>query len=192
MNVKYFKTKAGLRNWYEKNHNRLSVQWIGFYRKDSGYKSITYPEALEEALCFGWIDGLKKSIDSIRYCQRFTPRKPRSSWSRINIKKAEELIKKNLMSEPGLQAFNNRDRKKTDRYSFEQSKEIKLSAGFLRKFKANKKAWVYFSSMPEGYRKTSVWWVISGKQEITQIKRLDTLITDSEAGRKIGPLRNKK
>jgi uncharacterized protein YdeI (YjbR/CyaY-like superfamily) len=188
-NIKYFKTAGELRKWFEKNHNKLTEQWVGLYKKGYESKGVTYLEAVDAALCFGWIDGITKRIDGEKYCQRFTPRKKTSTWSAVNILKVNDLTKKGLMHEAGLKAFNERDRSRTSLYSFEQ-KEIKLPPAYEKKFKANKKAWGSYQKMPPGYRRISAWWVISAKQEETRLRRLDTLIADSEAGVKIKPLRS--
>ena len=187
-NIKYFKSQAELRKWFIKNHSKLTEQWVGIYKKGSGKPTVTYSESVDEALCFGWIDGIAKGIDKEKYCQRFTPRKPKSAWSAVNIKKVKALIEKKLMHPAGLKVFNERDKSQANLYSFEQ-KSIILSPELEKKFKHNKKAWVNFNTMPPGYRRTAIWLVISPKQEATRLKRLDALIKDSEAGRKIKQLR---
>lgn len=183
-NIKYFKTEENLRKWYMKNHNKLTEQWIGYYKKTSGKPGITYSQAVDQALCFGWIDGIAKGIDENQYCQRFTPRRPNSIWSAVNLKKVDALIKKKLMTPAGMKIYNERNKDKTNMYSFEQNKH-ELPAIYEKKFKANKKAWENFHKMAPSYRKPAIWWVISAKQEETQLRRLATLIEDSEAGRKI-------
>lgn len=190
--VKFFKTPADLRKWFEKNYQKSKEQWIGFYKTDSGKQSITWSQSVDQALCFGWIDGIRKSIDDKSYTIRFTPRKPTSVWSRINIKKVAELKKFGLMTKEGLNLFENRDTKKSSLYSFEQGKNPKLPGAFMKKFKSNKKAWEYFSSQAPWYQRTSTWWVISAKREETRMKRLEQLINDCENGRRIGLLRNNK
>lgn len=186
INIKFFKTSADLRAWFEKNYKKKQEQWIGYYKKDSGKPSITWPESVDQALCFGWIDGLRKSIDERSYTIRFTPRKPTSIWSAINIKKVIELKKLGLMTDAGLDLFEKRDGKKIVQYSFEQRKNQKLPAAFVKKFRANKRAWDFFSSMPPSYQKTTTWWIVSAKQEETRVKRLSLLIADSEQGRRLG------
>lgn len=182
--VTYFKTPAALRKWFEKNHSKKPELWIGYYKKASGKESVTYKQALDEALCFGWIDGIVKGIDEDKYCQRWTPRRATSIWSAVNINKVKALIESGKMTPAGLKAFNERDVKRTNMYSFEQ-KSLELPSQFEKKFKANKKAWANFQAMPPSYKKPAIWWVISAKQEATQMKRLDTLIADSEAGKRI-------
>jgi uncharacterized protein YdeI (YjbR/CyaY-like superfamily) len=183
----FFKTPSEWRKWLEKNHHKETELWVGFYKTSSGKPSITWPKSVDEALCFGWIDAIRKSIDEESYVIRFTRRKPKSIWSVVNIKKVEELIKKGLMMEAGLTIFKARDEKKSKIYSFEQEK-VELDKNYEKQFKANKEAWKYFQSMPLSYRKPATHWVMSAKQETTRLKRLDTLIRDSEAGRKIKPL----
>jgi uncharacterized protein YdeI (YjbR/CyaY-like superfamily) len=190
-NIKYFKTQADFRKWLERNHAKADFLWVGFHKKASGKKSITYHEALEEALSFGWIDGLRMPNDEYTHTIRFTPRRKGSIWSAINIKKMNELIEAGVVHSSGLKAFNERDPKKTNLYSSE-NRDAKLPAAFEKHFRANKKAWEWFQGKPNGYRKTAAWWVISAKQDQTRIKRLETLIEDSEAGRTIKPLTRKK
>ena len=176
------------RKWMEKHHDKVSELWVGFYKKNSGKDSITWPQAVDEALCFGWIDGIRKSIDSVSYMIRFTPRKSTSIWSAVNIKRAKELMELGLMHPAGIAIFKNRDERKANRYSFEQ-KSVKLDENYEKKFRENKKAWDHFQSMAPSYRKTASWWVMSAKQEETRLRRLNILIKDSQLSQKIGPLR---
>ena len=180
--ITFFKSQSDFRKWLEKNHNKAAELVVGFYKVGTGKKSIGYKESVDEALCFGWIDGVRRRIDDESYSIRFTPRRTGSIWSRANIKRAGELEKLGLMKEPGLKIFHSFDKKKTNRYSFEQ-KTVTLSSEFEKQFKANKKAWEYFQSMPPSYRKPAMWWVMSAKQEETRIRRMNTLIADSEAVR---------
>ncbi|MFZ4620613.1 MAG: YdeI/OmpD-associated family protein [Bacteroidota bacterium] len=168
-----------------KNSESSLELWIGFYKKDSGRPTVTYLEAVDEALCFGWIDGIRKSIDGISFTNRFTPRKKTSHWSAVNIKRVGELKKLKLMQTSGLKAFDERNGMGTQQYSFEQRNDPKLPPVLLKQFKANKKAWQYFSSLAPWYQRSSIWWVISAKREETSLKRLNTLIIDSENGRTI-------
>jgi len=188
MEVKFFKSPRELRNWFEKNYDKKQEQLIGFYKKDSGKLSITYPEALDEALCFGWIDGVRKSIDEERYMIRFTPRKPNSYWSTVNIKNIERLKKLGRMCPSGLKVFESRDKEKSEKYSFERA-NVKLNSNYEKQFKANKKAWEFFQSMPPSYKKVTALWIMSAKQEETRLRRLGQLIQDSENRQKIPPLR---
>ena len=191
-NIKYFKTPADLRSWFEKNHQKKREQWIGYYKKDSGTPSITWPESVDQALCFGWIDGVRKSVDDKRYTIRFTPRRTTSIWSVINIKRVKELKKLGLMKREGLTLFELRDGKKSNRYSFEQRKNPVLPLRYKKIFRSNKNAWTFFSTQPPWYRKASVWWIISAKQEKTKMQRLERMIRDSETGISIPVLRRKK
>ena len=188
MNPVFFKSPAHLRKWFEKNHDTQDELWIGFYKKDSGKVAVTYKEALDLALCFGWIDGIRKSVDGESYTNRFTPRRSTSIWSNVNIKRVNELIEMGLMHAAGMAAFERRTVEKSGVYSFEEKKRA-LDPAFVRKFKANKKAWAYFTSQPPWYQRTSSHWVMSAKQEATRQRRLKTLIEDSANGATIGPLK---
>lgn len=191
MDIKYFETAAELRQWFEKNHDKLDEVQIGFFKKKTGKKSITYNEAVDQALCFGWIDGVRNTIDDERHVIRFTPRRPKSNWSAININKVQELIKAGLMHPSGLKAFNERDLAKTNQYSHEALNPGKFDEADEQLFRANEKAWQGFMAMPPSYRKAAIWWVVSAKQEATRKKRLLTLIEDSAQGRKVKPLTRK-
>ncbi len=182
--ITFFKSQLDLHKWLDKNHVKKNELWVGYFKIGTGKKSISYKESVDEALCYGWIDGIRKSLGNESYTIRFTPRKPNSIWSRVNIKRADELEKLGLMNVHGLKRFNERDEHKTNRYSFERY-NVKLNSGYEKKFKANKKAWQHFQSMPPSYQKPALWWVVSAKQEETRLRRLDTLINDSKAGRKI-------
>ena len=186
MKPKCFATPKDFRTWLEKHHADTAELWVGFYKKDSGRASITWPESVDEALCVGWIDGLRKSIDGRRYMIRFTPRKVASIWSAVNTRRAAELIKAGRMRPAGVRAFQGRDPKKTNLYSFEQRKAAELAPPLEKRFKANGKAWKFFQSQPDGYRRVAVFYVMSAKQEQTRVRRLDILIRDSAAGRRLG------
>jgi uncharacterized protein YdeI (YjbR/CyaY-like superfamily) len=183
----FFPTQSDLRKWFEKNHNKADELWVGYYKKSTGKPSITWQQSVDEALCFGWIDGIRKSMDENSYKIRFTPRRKGSIWSAVNTKRIKELIKLGLVKPSGLEAFSNRDEKKTKKYSFEQGK-VKLPEEYEKKFKANKKAWEYFQKLPTYAKRVSTWWIISSKKQETKLNRLDTLIKCSEEGRKIPPL----
>ena len=165
------------------------MQWIGFYKKDSGRPSITWPEAVDEALCVGWIDGLRKTIDEKSYKIRFTPRKTTSTWSAVNIARVAELEKQGRMRPGGLNAFAARAEAKSGIYAYENRKSAVLDKASELQFRSHPKAWEFFQQQPAGYRTTAAWWVISAKQEATRQKRLRTLMADSAAGRRIGQLR---
>jgi uncharacterized protein YdeI (YjbR/CyaY-like superfamily) len=183
----YFATQTEFREWLEENHNKETELFVGYYKVGSGRQSMTWSESVDQAICFGWIDGIRKSIDEESYCIRFTPRKPKSIWSAINIKKVEELTKKGLMKPSGLTAFKLLEANKSKIYSYE-NEEIKFPEDLEQLFKSNNKAWEFFQAMPQSYRKPATRWVLSAKQESTRFKRLQELITDSEAGRKIKPM----
>lgn len=179
MQPKFFKTQNDLRNWFEKNHKKLDGQWIGFYKKHTGKQSITWSESVDQAICFGWIDGLRKSIDDESYMIRFTPRKPDSNWSAVNITKVEELTKLGLMKPEGIEAFKKKKDHKSKIYSYEQ-KEVKLDKKLEDIFKKNKKAWNFFNKkLAPSYRKVSIRWVMSAKREETRMNRLKILIDSS-------------
>jgi uncharacterized protein YdeI (YjbR/CyaY-like superfamily) len=183
----FFSTQAAFRKWLEKNHGKEAELLVGFYKVNSGKPSMTWTESVDEAICFGWIDGVRRSIDEESYSIRFTPRKSTSIWSAINIKKVEELTQKKLMHPSGIEAFSRRKEHKSRIYSYEKEAE-KLTKEFEKKFKSDKKAWRYFQSMAPSYQRTAIHWVMSAKQEITKIKRLDELIKDSNAEHKIKSL----
>lgn len=180
----FFPNSKDFRKWFEKNHKNAKELLVGFYKVTSGKKSITWPESVDEAICFGWIDGVRKSIDTESYSIRFTPRKPTSIWSAINIKKVEELTKKGLMHQAGVAAFSKRQEKRSAVYSYEKEPEI-LSPEFLKKLKATKKAWAFFKTMAPSYQRSCVHWIMTAKQEATKLKRLEELINDSAMERKI-------
>ena len=188
MKPKFFTNPLKFRNWLEDNHNRKKELLIGFYKKSSGKPSISWPESVEQALCFGWIDGIRKSIDAESYSIRFTPRKPRSTWSAVNIKKVEELKKLGLMKPAGLAAYSRKEENNSNIYSFEQ-RIVQFDPRYEKTFKKNKKAWNNFQLQAPYYRKTVTHWVMSAKQEKTRLKRLNTLIKDSKAGLKIKEMR---
>ena len=183
MTVVFFATSADFRAWLEVNHNKSTEVLLGLYKKDTGKPSITWPEAVDQALCFGWIDGVRKSIDATSYTIRFTPRKPRSRWSLVNIKRVAVLTDLGLMRSEGIKAFEQRTEEGT--YSYEQRDSAVLSDGLEQSFRANQKAWAFFQSQPPSYRKTAIWWVISAKRDDTRHKRLAQLIDDSEHERPI-------
>ena len=177
----FFATQDEFRQWLETNHDKESALIVGFYKVNSGKPSMTWSESVDQALCFGWIDGVKHSLDQDSYQIRFTPRKKNSIWSAVNIKKVEGLIEKGLMRNAGLVSFNHRTEDKSKIYSFE-NEEVKFSPELEAIFKSNKAAWDYFQSLAPTYRKPSSNWVMSAKQESTRLKRLHELIADSEKG----------
>jgi uncharacterized protein YdeI (YjbR/CyaY-like superfamily) len=189
--IKIFNTSAEFRKWLEENHDCVAELWLGFYNQRTDKKSITYREALDEALCFGWIDGVRKSIDETTYKQRFTPRRPKSYWSAVNIGRAGELAKFGRMAAaPGVKAFEQRT-SDSGKYSFE-SRPKKLPLAYERQFKGNCAAWEFFRAQAPWYQRTSSFWILSAMQEETRQRRLATLISDSEKGRTLSMLTPKK
>jgi len=184
MKITYFRTPADLRKWLEKHHDKEQELQVGYYKKGSGKPSITWPESVAEALCFGWIDGIRRSVDEESYTIRFTPRKRTSTWSSININLAEQLIKQGLMQPAGLAAFKLRRENRSGIYSYEQ-RTASLPEPYLRRLKKHKAAWKFFHAQPAWYRKQIGWWVVSAKQEETKLKRLEKLISESAAGRRV-------
>ncbi len=187
MKPTFFSTPEKFRQWLEKNHERENELLVGFHKKDSGKKSITYGEALDEALCFGWIDGVRRSFDETSYTIRFTPRKPRSIWSLVNVNHVERLKKTGRMAEPGLRAYALRDPKRTGIYAFE-NKPREFSPEFEKKFRANKGAWEFFQSEPPSIRRTCIFWVMSAKKDETRLRRLEQLIESSAKGERRGTM----
>ena len=184
MNPKFFKTPSAFSKWLAAHHATAKELWVGFYKKGSGKLSIDWPESVDEALCFGWIDGIRKRIDEQSYMIRFTPRKPTSVWSAVNVKNVEKLVKENRMQPAGLKAFEARKENRSGIYSYEQ-RSAELVEPYLGKMKRNKAAWKFFQAQPAGYRKIMNWWVVSAKQEATRLKRLDKLIEESAQGRRM-------
>lgn len=184
----FFPTQNDFRKWLQKNHKTATELIVGFYKVGTKKPSLTWSESVDQALCFGWIDSVRRSIDSESYCIRFTPRNLNSIWSDINIKKVEELSKKGLMQAAGLEIFAKRKEHKARIYSYEQ-KNVSLPVDFEKLFKTNKKAWLFFKSQPASYQKAAIHIVISAKQETTKLKRLKELISASEAGDKIKSLK---
>lgn len=180
---RFFRSADELRAWLEKAHDSVSELWIGFFNQRSGQTGITYKQALDEALCFGWIDGVRKSVDEGRYMQRFTPRKARSIWSLVNIKRVGELKALGRMCAPGLAAFARRDEKQARAHSFERA-NVRLSGALERRFRANAPAWAFFQSQPPGYRRIATFFVMSAKKDETRLERLATLIALCEKGRR--------
>ncbi|HEV2118172.1 MAG TPA: YdeI/OmpD-associated family protein [Terriglobales bacterium] len=192
MKPKFFASPNLFREWLAKHGSNSQELWVGFHKKNSGTPSITWPEAVDAALCFGWIDGVRKSLGDASYTIRFTPRKPKSTWSAVNIKRVEELTKSGLMQPSGMQAFQQREEKKSGIYSYEQRQAARLSPTHERGFRANKKAWEFFQRQPPWYRRVAAFWVVSAKKEDTRQSRLARLIEDSWRGRTIPPLTRSK
>jgi uncharacterized protein YdeI (YjbR/CyaY-like superfamily) len=181
---KFFKTPADFRKWFEAHHVSAPELWVGFYKKASGKPSITWPQSVDEALCFGWIDGIRKSIDDVSYKIRFTPRQSRSTWSAVNIKRAQQLIDQGLVRPAGLKAFAAREENRSGIYSYEQ-RTPELPNQYGKKLKKDLAAWKFFQAQPPSYRKAANWYVLSAKKEETRLKRLDALIEYSAKGQRI-------
>src|SRR6266851_2610627 len=184
----FFAKSSEFRAWFEKNHDKASEIWVGFHKKDSGKLSITGPEAVDQALCFGWIDSVRRSVNDTSYANRFTRRKARSIWSAINIRRAKELMSLGRMQPAGIKAFEQRSDERSAIYSYEQRQSAKLSGAFEKQFRANKKAWKFFRAQAPWYQRVAAFWVVSAKKDDTRLKRLPKLIEDSENGRTIPPL----
>jgi uncharacterized protein YdeI (YjbR/CyaY-like superfamily) len=174
----YFQTPAAFRQWLHDNHAVKTELLVAFHKKSSNKPSITYHQALDQALCFGWIDGVRKSLNSTSYTIRFTPRKPKSYWSNVNTARANELLRQNLMHPHGAKVFAARDLAVTNRYSFERQ-TAKFPPAFLRQFKSHPPAWHFFESQPPYYQRIATFWVVSAKQDATRQRRLQTLIVTS-------------
>jgi len=183
--VIFFPTPPHFRNWLEQNHARAKELWVGFYRKDSGRPSITWPESVDEALCFGWIDGLRKAIDAQSYKIRFTPRRTRSYWSLINIARAQELTRAGRMHPAGKKAFLQRTPERSGNYSYENRKNAKLDKRTERQIRSSPAAWKFFQSQTPSYRHAITWWVMSAKKEETRAKRMAKLIEQSARGKRL-------
>lgn len=178
MNVTFFRTSSDFRRWLRNKHAKEEELWVGYYKKDSGKPSITWPESVDEALCFGWIDGIRKSVDEISYKIRFTPRRGGSIWSANNIRRAQALRKEKRMKPAGLEAFADRRENKSGIYAYEQLRP-KLPKLYQHTLDKNKKASAFFQAQPPGYRKLMVWWIVSAKKEETRMKRLQRLMAES-------------
>lgn len=182
----FFPTASSFRKWLEKHHAAERELLVGFHKVGTGKPSITYPQALDAALCYGWIDGMRRSLDATSYTIRFTPRKRDSVWSAVNIRHVARLQAAGLMQPAGLKVFRERDRKKARLYSFE-NRPRRLDAAYAKTFKANRRAWTWFEAQAPWYRRTATWWVMSAKREETRARRLAALITSSAKGAKAPP-----
>jgi uncharacterized protein YdeI (YjbR/CyaY-like superfamily) len=181
----HFATAADFRRWLEKNHARAPELLLGLYKKSSGKGGLTYPEAVDELLCFGWIDGVKRRVDDEVYTHRITPRRPGSIWSLVNVRHVGRLTKAGRMHAAGKKAFVARREDKTGIYSFENRPQA-LPAAYEKIFHAKPEAWTFFMAQPPGYRRLAIYKIVSAKQEATRQRRLAQLIADSAQGRRIG------
>jgi uncharacterized protein YdeI (YjbR/CyaY-like superfamily) len=188
----YFSSPGDFRAWLEEHHEAETEVWVGYWKKATGKPSLVWSEAVDEALCFGWIDGVLRGIDDERHVQRFTPRKPASNWSAINVAKVERLRAEGRMRPAGEAAFARRRDDRSGIYSYEQRHNARLEPGEQARFEANAAAWEYFSARPPSYRKPALWWVVSAKKPETRERRLATLIEQSAAGEPINQLRPRK
>jgi uncharacterized protein YdeI (YjbR/CyaY-like superfamily) len=179
MKPTYFRTPAEFRKWLATNHARKQELLVGFYKKDSGKPSLTWPESVNEALCYGWIDGIRKNAGADSYTIRFTPRRHGSFWSNRNIANVKRLIKEKRMRPTGLKAYEERKGERSGAYAFEQSQIADFDAALLKRFKANNEAWTFYNDQPPGYKRTMRHWVVSAKKEETRFKRLDRLVAVS-------------
>jgi len=183
--TRFFATPEDFRKWLKAHHENTRELWVGFYKKGSGRPSITWPESVDEALCVGWIDGLRKTIDAKNYKIRFTPRKTTSNWSAVNIGRAKELTKQGRMRPAGHKAFELRKEEKSGIYAYENRKSAVLGEAAEKRFRSRPKAWDFFQSQPASYRQRTIWWVVSAKKEETRQQRLERLVAAAKAGRRI-------
>jgi uncharacterized protein YdeI (YjbR/CyaY-like superfamily) len=181
----FFPTPADFREWLEAHHDKFKELIAGFHKTGSGKPSITWPESVQVALCFGWIDGVRKSLNETSYTIRFTPRRPTSTWSAININFVQELTKKGLMHPAGLKAFAARNAKKSGIYAYEQRKTARFTRAQAKQFRANKAAWEFFRSQAPWYQRVCTYRVISAMREETKVKRLSELIEHSRNRRRL-------
>ena len=186
--ITYFGSPGELHDWLAANHDSARELHVGFYKRGSGKAGLTYAGALDEALAYGWIDGVRRRVDDERWTIRFTPRTARSIWSAVNIKRAGELVELGRMQAAGLAAFTERDRGRENQYSFENP-DRELGEAYEARFQANEKAWAFFQTQPRSYRQPAIWWVISAKKEETRERRLATLIEDSANGLRLAQMR---
>jgi len=184
MKPTFFKTPAAFRAWLQKHHRTADELWVGYWKKSTGRPTITWQESVDEALCFGWIDGIRKSVDAHSYMNRFTPRKTGSFWSATNTKRAQELIRLGRMRAAGRTAFEARDAKRTVAHHAVRDNP-RLDKAREAAFKTYRTAWEFFQAQPPGYRRLAIWWIVSAKREETRTRRFDQLIAISAAGRRL-------
>ena len=187
--AKYFKCSDELRRWFEENHNTSIELILGYYKKATNKPSVTWSESVDQALCFGWIDSIKRTINKERYCIRFTPRNPKSHWSAVNIAKVKTLKAAGLMKKEGLEAFSKMDPKNSEKGSYESRQYSTLSKKYVLELKKNKVAWQHFSQLAPGYKRNTIHWIMSAKREETISRRLKILIESCENGQLIPLLR---
>jgi uncharacterized protein YdeI (YjbR/CyaY-like superfamily) len=183
-----FERPQDFRAWLEQHHDSEAELWVGYHKKGSRKPSMTWPESVDEALCFGWIDGIRKRVDAERYMIRFTPRRARSIWSAVNIARVAVLTEEGRMRPAGIRAFEARREDRSGIYSYEQRDGAKLDPAFEKRFRAKKRAWASFEAMPKSYRQAAIRWVMTAKKQQTRERRLATLIESAAAGRTVPPL----
>jgi len=181
----FFPEPARFGAWLEKHHAGARELWVGFHKKGTDRTSLTWPESVDEALCFGWIDGVRRSFDGESYVIRFSPRKATSTWSAINIRRMGELVAAGRVRPPGLEAFAKRSEARSGTYSYEQRANAKLTAALEKRFRADREAWTFYQAQPPWYRRTCTWWIVSAKKEETRLRRLMSLIESSAKGRRL-------
>ena len=184
----FLATSDDFRAWLEENHGTATEVLVGLHKTATGRPSMTWTESVREALCFGWIDGIRRSLGDEAYTIRFTPRKPSSNWSALNVRHVEELIREGRMTPTGLAAYEARRPERTGIYAFEQRHAARLGREQEKRFRADRKAWEFFQAQPVSYRQTAIYWVVSAKRDETRARRLDALIADSAAGRRLARL----
>jgi uncharacterized protein YdeI (YjbR/CyaY-like superfamily) len=184
----YFTSPDELRHWFNANHETATELWLGSYKKAAGKPTVTWSEAVDEALCVGWIDSVRYSLDPERSAQRFTPRRKGSNWSAVNIAKVKAMTEEGRMRPAGLVAFKARTEERSAIYSYEQRHLAALEADEEASFRANEIAWERFQALPPSYRRTAIYWVVTAKKPETRVRRLATLIEDSAAGRRLKQL----
>jgi uncharacterized protein YdeI (YjbR/CyaY-like superfamily) len=189
--VRFFSERAAWRRWLATNHARARDITLGLHKRHTNVSSLTYQDAVDEALCFGWIDGVRRRIDDDTWSIRFSPRKARSIWSAVNLKRFALLQREGRVAAAGLAMFAGRAQERTGLYSYE-NRPREFDAARQRAFRAAKAAWKFFESQPPSYRRAAIWWVLSAKQEATRDRRFAQLVADSTAGQRIAPMRPKQ
>ena len=184
MKAKFFATAGAFRIWLKRNHTKDDELLVGFYKRDSGRPSMTWPESVDQALCYGWIDGVRRRVDDVSYTIRFTPRRSTSTWSTVNIKRVAELTKLGLMEMPGLEAFARRSVRKSGIYSYERRHDVTLAPHHQARIEADKEAWAYFQQLAPSYRYLLLYHIVSAKKEETRIKRIERLVAAWAEGRR--------
>lgn len=190
MKPRYFRSAGEFRRWLEREHARARELWVGFHKRATGRPSLTWPESVDAALCFGWIDGIRKRVDDARYVIRFTPRRERSIWSAVNVRRVAALKREGLMRPAGLAAYARRMRERSGVYSYE-NRPKSMPPRYRRVFETRPGAWAFFAAQPPGYRRTITWWVVSARQEATRARRLAILIEHCARGRRVPLLASK-